>query len=55
MTKEECEIEISKAIMEMRKRIAELEKENAEFRKIAVFQQSSNMNTHFENKKLKKF
>ena len=30
MTKEECEIETSKAIMEMRKRIAELEKENAE-------------------------
>jgi uncharacterized protein YicC (UPF0701 family) len=28
-------------------------KENAELRKIAVFQQSSNMNTHFENKKLK--
>ena len=27
MTKEECEIETSKAIMEMRSRIAELEKE----------------------------
>ena len=32
MTKEECEIETSKAIMEMRKRIAELEKENAELK-----------------------
>ena len=30
MTKEECEIETSKAIMEMRSHIAELEKENAE-------------------------
>ena len=29
MTKEECEIETSKAIMEMRNQIAELEKENA--------------------------
>ena len=33
--------------------IEELEKENAELRKVAEFQQSSNMNTHFENKKLK--
>ena len=32
MTKEECEIETSKAIMEMRSRIAELEKENAELK-----------------------
>ena len=32
MTREECEIETSKAIMEMRKRIAELEKENAELK-----------------------
>ena len=30
MTEEECEIETSKAIMEMRNQIAELEKENAE-------------------------
>ena len=30
MTKEECEIETSKAIMEMRSRIAELEKEKCE-------------------------
>ena len=35
------------------KRIAELEKENAELRKIAEFQQSSNMSRHFENKKIK--
>ena len=32
MTKEECEIETSKAIMEMRNKIAELEKENAELK-----------------------
>jgi len=30
-----------------------LEKENAELRKVAEFQQSSNMNTHLENKKIK--
>ena len=53
MTKEECEIETSKAIMEMRTNIAELEKENAELRNTAEFQQSSNMNRYFENKKLK--
>lgn len=32
MTKEECEIETSKAIMEMRNHIAELENENAELK-----------------------
>ena len=32
MTKEECEIETSKAIMEMRANIAKLEKENAELK-----------------------
>ena len=32
MTKEELEIETSKAIMEMRSRIVELEKENAELK-----------------------
>lgn len=37
----------------LRMRNLDLEKENAELRKIAEFQQSSNMNTHFENKKLK--
>lgn len=31
----------------------ELEKENAELRKVAEFQQSSNMSRYFENKKLK--
>lgn len=40
-------------VNEKTERIAELEKENAELRKIAEFQQSSNMNTHLENKKLK--
>lgn len=35
------------------KRIAELEEENAELRKVAEFQQSSNMSRYFENKKLK--
>ena len=34
MTKEECEIETSKAIMEMRNQIEELEKENAELKGI---------------------
>lgn len=33
--------------------IQKLEKENAELRKVAEFQQSSNINTHLENKKLK--
>ena len=33
MTKEECEIETSNAIMEMRNQIAELEKENAKLKK----------------------
>jgi hypothetical protein len=32
---------------------SELEKENAELRKVAGFQQSSNMSRYFENKKLK--
>ena len=32
MTKEECEIETRKAIMEMRNQMAELEKENAELK-----------------------
>ena len=37
----------------LRMRTLELEKENAELRKVAEFQQSSNMSRHFENKKLK--
>lgn len=32
---------------------ADLKEENAELRKVADFQQSSNMNRHFENNKLK--
>ena len=47
MTEEELKWE------ELEERIKELEKENAELKSIAEFQQSSNMNTHFENKKLK--
>ena len=35
MTKEELEIETGKAIMEMRNRIVELEKENAELKELA--------------------
>ena len=37
----------------IQKDVAKLEKENAELRKVAEFQQSSNMDTHLENKKLK--
>jgi hypothetical protein len=33
--------------------VQKLEKENEELRKVAEFQQSSNMSRHFENKKLK--
>ena len=43
MTDKECEIETSKAIMEMRSRIAELEKENAELKeKISVLLSCTN-------------
>ncbi len=34
MTKEECEIETSKAIMEMRNHITDIKKENAELKKL---------------------
>lgn len=45
MTKEECEIGTSKAIMEMRSRIAELEKENAELKQYAkVLEETDNTN-----------
>ena len=37
----------------IQKDVSDLEKENAKLRKVAEFQQSSNMNTHLENKKLK--
>ena len=37
MTKEECEIETSKAIMEMRTNVAKLEKEISELKKICDF------------------
>ena len=41
MTKEECEIETSKAIMEMRNQIAEREKENAELRQMRKYRKGS--------------
>ena len=45
MTKEECEIETSKAIMEMRNNIAELEKENAELKQYAkALEETDNTN-----------
>lgn len=40
-------------VNELKAQIEELKKENAELRKVAEFQQSNNMNRHFENKKLK--
>lgn len=51
LEKEKCEL--LGIIQGKDKVIQELEKENAEFRNIAEFQQSSNMNRYFENKKLK--
>ena len=45
MTKEECEIETSKAIMEMRTNVAELKKENAELKLYAkVLEEADNTN-----------
>lgn len=44
---------LSQKVKWQEKRIEELEKENAELRRVAEFQQSNNMNRHFENKKLK--
>ena len=49
MTKEDLSITYEKNLADA----TELEKENAELRKVAEFQQSSNMSRHFENKKLK--
>ena len=46
MTKEECEIETSKAIMEMRANIAKLEKENAELKQYAkALEETDNTNS----------
>ena len=46
MTKEECEIEASKAIMEMRTNIAKLEKENAELKQYAkALEETDNTNS----------
>ena len=45
MTKEECEIETSKAIMEMRTNIAKLEKENAKLKQYAkALEETDNTN-----------
>ena len=45
MNKKECEIGTSKAIMEMRSRIAELEKENAELKQYAkALEETDNTN-----------
>ena len=45
MTKEECEIETSKAIMEMRTNIAKLEKENVELKQYAkALEETDNTN-----------
>lgn len=49
----DIEYDMDKTIQEQKIKIADLEKENAELRKVAEFQQSSNMSRHFENKKLK--
>lgn len=62
MTKDEMKNKISMALKDpvlqqgfeiICKNLAELEKENAELRKVAEFQQSINMSRYFENKKLK--
>ena len=46
MTKEECEIETSKAIMEMRTNIAKLKKENAELKQYAkALEETDNTNS----------
>lgn len=50
---EEEKCELLGIIQGKDKVIQELKKENAELRNIAEFQQSSNMNRYFENKKLK--
>ena len=55
MTKEECEIETSKAIMEMRSRIAELEEEKEELEKEKAELEEENaelkkLNASFANK-----
>lgn len=46
-------LELQKDKGELIDKCRDLEKENAELRKVAEFQQSSNMSRHFENKKLK--
>lgn len=55
MTKDEMKNKISMALKDpiLQQGFECICKENAELRKIAEFQQSSNMETHFENKRLK--
>ena len=55
MTKDEMKDKISMALKDLilRQGFEIICKENAELRNIAEFQQSSNMNRYFENKKLK--
>ena len=55
MTKDEIKNKISMALKDpiLQQGFECICKENAELRKIAEFQQSSNMETHFENKRLK--
>ena len=55
MTKDEMKNRISLALKEpiLQQGFEIICKENAELRKVAEFQQSSNMSRHFENKKLK--
>ena len=50
---EEIRTDNTETLINALERITELEKENAELKKVAEFQQSSNMSRHFENKKLK--
>ena len=54
MTKEECEIETSKAIMEMRNRIAELEKENAELKELKTRRMTHKELAHWLREKPKR-
>lgn len=50
---EEIRIDNTETLKNALNRIAEFEKENAELRRIAGHQQSSNMDRFFENEKLK--
>ena len=49
----QSDIDKQNKIVLLSQKVNDLQKENAELKKIAEFQQSSNMNTHLENKKIK--